>query len=47
MWTLKIVELSFNKALELSVSFNHRLFTCTIAVGSGDSRLIHSINRGY
>jgi len=47
VWTLKIVELSFNKTLELSVSFNHRLFTCTIAVRSDDLGLIHSINKGY
>ena len=47
MWTLKTMKLSVNRLMELSVMFNHRLFTCTIVVGSGDMRLIHSIHKGY
>lgn len=47
MWTLKIVKLSINKMLELSLMLNHRLFTCTIAGKPRVIGLIHSIHKGY
>lgn len=47
MWTTEIMELSFNKHMELSVSFNHILFTCTICTRSDVMAVIHSIHKGY
>ena len=41
------MELSINRMMELSLMFNHRLFTCTIVGGSGVTGLIHSIHKGY
>lgn len=47
MWMLKIVKLSINKLMKPSLTFNHRLFTCTIAGRSRVMGLIHSIHKGY